>query len=62
MKDKYKWATPYEWVKEWAPTLTKDELLVEFLKLAGSTSSDDLQDRYQTDMGNDGYFEIIEED
>lgn len=57
---KYKWNSPYEWlenkVKEWTP----EQIKVEFLDLAQGTDSDTLQDIYQVDMYEDGYFEPIE--
>ncbi len=54
---KYKWATPYEWVEQKSKDWTKERLLTEFLNLARITDSDTLQDTFQDEMDEDGYFE-----
>ena len=53
----YKWATPYEWIEQKSQDWTRERLLTEFLNLARITDSDTLQDTFQGEMDEDGYFE-----
>ena len=56
----YKWANPYEWVEQKSKDWSRERLLTEFLNLACITDSDTLQDTFQEEMDNDGYFETKE--
>ena len=61
--EKYQWANPYEWLEEmarsaWSLQRCKSELLA----LAAKLDSDQLQDEYQSEMEETGYFKEIGED
>ena len=56
---KYKWATPYEWIEQKSQDWTRERLLTEFLNLACITDSDTLQDTFQSEMDEDGYFDTL---
>lgn len=56
----YKWATPYEWLQEKASTeWTPDQVLEAMLSIAMQTDPDTLQDIFESDMDEDGYFDKI---
>lgn len=58
MEKKYKWKYPFEWLEEkvdkWSPGQVKCALA-----LAVMTDSDTLQDLFQGEMTDDGYFDPI---
>ncbi|MDR4483850.1 MAG: hypothetical protein R3B95_11665 [Nitrospirales bacterium] len=59
MAHKYQWDCPYSWLAEKSQEWEIERLKVEFLALAALLDSDTLQDQYQSEMDNDGYFEPI---
>jgi len=52
----YKWDSPYDWLMDKATDWDEIRLLAELRNVALLVDSDTLQDLYQTDMDNDGYF------
>jgi hypothetical protein len=52
----YRWDTPYEWLSEAAREWTPERLYQELCTLALKHDSDTLQDEYQNEMQEDGYF------
>jgi len=57
---KYKWISAYGWVEEKSKDWSRGRLLTEFLNLASIMDSDTLQDTFQTEMNEDGYFEEVD--
>ena len=57
----YKWASPYDWLADTARGWSKDVLYAELMSLALKAGSDDLQDKFQDKMDEDGYFEETSE-
>ena len=58
----YKWDNAHEWLFEKASEWTREELLHEFKELALKLDSDTIQDQFQSDMEQDGYFEDEDEE
>lgn len=58
---RYRWATPYEWLIEKIDSGDWDELRLrsELKDLALKLGSDAIQDEYQGEMDEDGYFNEI---
>ena len=56
----YKWANPYEWLNEASREWDCNKLRFELMEIAVKLDSDQLQDIYQSDMDQDGYFEAME--
>lgn len=52
----YRWSHPYEWLADTARSWDKDTLYSELMNLASNTDSDTLQDLFQMQMDEDGYF------
>lgn len=52
----YKWENPYEWLEHKQEEWSKEETAQALLSLALHTDSDTLQDLFQSDMEEDGYF------
>ena len=61
MGEKYRWSTPYEWLEWKSRQWTRDELLQALLSVALQEDSDTLQDLFQSEMDEDGYFDVIKE-
>ena len=59
-KKTYKWANPYEWLDEVSQEWDRNKLRFELLEIAAKLDSDQLQDIYQSDMDQDGYFKAME--
>lgn len=57
---KYRWPNPHEWLEAACSSWDKDRLLLEVRSLAIKHDSDTLQDLYQSEMENDGYFEPLD--
>jgi hypothetical protein len=55
----YRWSHPYAWLESAAAEWDRERLLQELLTLAIKHDSDTLQDIYQDEMENDGYFDSI---
>ncbi len=53
----YKWDSPLEWLVDKARGWDQTKLYNELANLARLLDSDQLQDEYQADMDQDGYFE-----
>lgn len=53
----YRWSNVHEWLSEKAGSWDAQQLYHEFMALAGHVDFDTLQDIYQPDMEDDGYFE-----
>lgn len=56
----YRWNSPYEWLLFRSTHWTKDDLLGALHSIAIKTDSDTLQDIFQPEMDEDGYFDPIE--
>ena len=56
---RYRWQNPYAWLHTACSSWDKDRLLLEVRRLAIEHDSDTLQDLYQQDMDDDGYFDPI---
>lgn len=57
---KYRWRNPHEWLEAVCNSWDKDRLLLEVRRLAIEHDSDTLQDLYQSEMEEDGYFEPLD--
>ena len=57
----YQWASVYQWLEykthEWFKEQTREELRELFVVLTREVEAEDLQDIFQSDMDEDGYFE-----
>ena len=53
---KYKWDSPFEWLAEKAEDWDREQLLDTLTTVAGALDSDTLQDIFQDEMDQDGYF------
>lgn len=53
---KYKWNNPHEWL-DWALFIGKVQTSELMALIHDAVSSDDVQDRFQSEMEADGYFE-----
>lgn len=56
IENQYKWDSPLEWLIEKADQWDTAQLKSELLTLARRLDSDQLQDEYQNNMADDGYF------
>lgn len=57
---KYRWSHPYAWLETASATWDRDRLLREIRRLALQHDSDTLQDLFQLDMDEDGYFDPLD--
>jgi formylmethanofuran dehydrogenase subunit E len=55
----YKWASPQEWVVEACQNWNDHVLRSAFIELVMKQDADTIQDLYESDMDNDGYFEPL---
>ena len=53
----YKYATATEWLKEASKDWDKSKLRLALLLLASECDSDQIQDHFQQEMDEDGYFQ-----
>ena len=53
----YKYATAHEWLKEASKDWDIEKLRNALLILSDKCDSDDIQDHFQQEMDEDGYFE-----
>jgi len=58
---RYRWDSPFDWLSDRAKTWDEAKLRHEFEQLAMGHDSDFLQDCYQSEMEEDGYFEPLNE-
>ena len=56
---KYKWEFPGEWLQEKIQGWDEAELRSALLCMLDRMDNDDIQDIFQTEMDQDGYFEEI---
>ena len=61
MTKTHKWANPYEWLEDAARLWDAPRLYRELMNLARLLGSDALQDEFQSDMDEDGYFKAQED-
>lgn len=54
---KYKWQNPLEWLIDCIENEEDRQLLLPLLQ---QIDFDTIQDTYQTEMENDGYFEVLD--
>jgi hypothetical protein len=61
MADKYRWNSPGAWLlwKVQKRTTTRAQLLDIIDSLAGRLDGDSIQDLFQSDMSDDGYFRAL---
>jgi hypothetical protein len=56
-KDKtYRWTSPAEWLVDKAESMDRESLIATISELAFKHDSDTLQDLFQSEMDEDGYF------
>ena len=53
----YKYANVHEWFEQFAREQKENELFAIVIELASKLSADDLQDLFQSEMTEDGYFD-----
>jgi hypothetical protein len=53
----YRWQHPHDWLLEKADEWNHTQLLAEFKSLAMKLDGDQIQDEYQSEMDQDGYFD-----
>jgi hypothetical protein len=58
---KYKWNNPYEWLNEKILKSNEIELRSICFELILGIDADAIQDKFQSDMDKDGYFDKITE-
>lgn len=59
-KAEYKWANPHEWFLVWIEQETDPvKLRAQLRFVAGRLHSDQIQDLFQSEMEEDGYFEEV---
>ena len=56
----YKWQSPLDWLIEKSEGWTVELLRREFIAVASKLDSDQLQDLYENEMDDDGYFDELE--
>src|SRR5215469_8923213 len=59
-KPRYKWDSPFEWLKEKADCWPAETLYKSLMDLAVQVDSDTIQDLFQTMMEEDGYFRDLD--
>lgn len=57
----YRWDSPYEWLMEKAESWTREQLFSALENVAVNTDSDTLQDIFEAEMTDDGYFRRLGE-
>ncbi len=57
IENKYKWNSPLEWLEDKVEQWDAAQIKSELLTLARRLTSDDLQDEYENNMSDDGYFQ-----
>jgi len=60
MNATYKWNSPHDWLSDKAKDWSKGRLYQELCTLAARHDADTLQDEYQDEMDQDGYFEEVD--
>ena len=55
----FRWQTPYEWLAHACQKWSEEQLRIDLLALAIQADSDQLQDLYQDQMNDDGYFDPV---
>jgi activator of HSP90 ATPase len=55
----YRWDNPYKWLEDQCRVWDKERVTQAFLSLALASDSDTLQDLFQPEMDQDGYFEEV---
>lgn len=56
----YKWFSPHDWLLDKISRVDKTGELLDLIKpLIYKIDGDTIQDMYQTEMGNDGYFDSL---
>ena len=55
----YHWDSPFEWLADKAKSWDAAQLHETLITVAGACDSDTLQDIFQAEMNEDGYFEEI---
>lgn len=58
---RYRWSHPLEWLDEKLDTLPPAEVLSWAKQLAQQLDGDQIQDLFQQDMDDDGYFTELDE-
>ena len=58
-KKNYKWPTPHAWLKEKITTWDKAKLLSLINQVIDDQDADFIQDTFQKEMDEDGYFKEI---
>jgi len=58
-EEKFRWATPYEWFAHWLQTHETEDIVSVTKELAQQVGFDALQDLFQEEMSEDGYFEPL---
>ena len=58
---RYRWSHPLEWLQEWIRDAEEIELRTLARQLAELLDADQIQDLFQSEMSDDGYFDEIKE-
>jgi hypothetical protein len=53
----YKWASPYEWLCDKADEWTPKQVKATLISVAFLHDSDTIQDLFESEMDEDGYFD-----
>lgn len=53
----YKWTNPFDWLEEHAKGWNENKLRQMFWEVVGNLDADQVQDLFQKEMDEDGYFE-----
>lgn len=56
----YRWSSPLDWLSEASKEWDAERLASELYALASRLDSDQLQDEYQAEMDDDGYFAPVQ--
>ncbi len=60
-KEKYRWETPHEWLAETSMGWDGHELYSAMMDMAKKMTPDDLQDIFQPEMDQAGYFKPLKD-
>lgn len=61
MAIKYRWQSAHDWLFQKSESWSREELFSALQALALQCDSDTIQDLFQTEMDQDGYFEEMAE-
>lgn len=53
----YRWPTVFDWLRDKSEQMDRDELRSALMQVAVKCDPDEIQDIFESEMDNDGYFD-----